>query len=108
MGEERTLLCKQCRNVFRSQPDNDLLQQETRCPRCGSSNLEEAPAWAPLGSGMNIFDSSEWEYECQQCQKKFKMPIPKSPAEEKERRCPTCNSEHIHCLTAGGEPLYCG
>jgi ribosomal protein S27AE len=36
------------------------------------------------------------------------MPIPKSPTEEKQRRCPSCGAEHIHRLTAiGGEPLYC-
>ena len=35
--------------------------------------------------------------------------IPKSPAEEKERSCPSCGAKHIHSLTtAGGAPLYCG
>jgi DNA-directed RNA polymerase subunit RPC12/RpoP len=79
------------------------------CPVCNSIDLAEAPAWAPLGSGSNIFDSSEWEYECQECHKKFEMPIPKSPSEEKNRKCRYCGMGHIHRLTSvGGLPLYCG
>lgn len=110
MVEESTLLCRQCRNVFRLSPQNRVsMIRETHCPQCGSTRLEEAPAWAPLGSGSNIFDSSEWEYECQQCRNKFKMPIPKSPSEERERKCSACGAGHIHRLTVtGGEPLYCG
>ena len=109
MVNEHTLLCKQCRNLFKL-PLSQLPQnKEEYCPACGSSQVEEAPAWAPLGSGLNIFDESTWEYECQQCKKKFKMPIPKSPTEDKSRQCPDCGSGHLHRLTSvGGEPLYCG
>jgi predicted nucleic-acid-binding Zn-ribbon protein len=108
--EGSTLLCRQCRNVFRIPSQNRCsIIRRTPCPKCGSSEIEEAPTWAPLGSGSNIFDSSEWEYECQECHKKFQMPIPKSPTEEKERSCPSCGAKHIHSLTtAGGAPLYCG
>jgi rRNA maturation endonuclease Nob1 len=110
MVEEYKLLCKQCRNVFNFlvRPGSSL-GREVCCPKCGSPDVEEAPAWAPLGSGLNIFEGSEWEYQCQQCQEKFKMPIPQSPTEERERRCPSCGAGHIHPLTAtGGEPLCCG
>jgi rRNA maturation endonuclease Nob1 len=107
---EYTLLCQHCRNVFKL-----LLSQSPSvggnilCPKCGSPDVAEAPVWAPLGSGLNIFDSAEWEYECHECHKKFKMPIPESPTQEKERSCPFCGAGHIHRLTAvGGEPLYCG
>ena len=108
--ERKTLLCRQCRNVFRSRVESSVsIGLEPRCPRCGSAGIEEAPPWAPLGSGFNIFDDSTWEYECQQCKNKFKMPIPKSPSEEKARTCLLCHSSHLHLLTIkGGEPLYCG
>jgi putative FmdB family regulatory protein len=108
--EEQTLLCKQCRNVFKI-PEyiSRSINNKTSCPKCGSSDLDEAPIWAPLGSGSNIFESSEWEYECQKCKNRFAMPIPKSPSEDKARRCPQCGSEHLHRLTStGGQPLYCG
>ena len=50
------------------------------CPVCGADDIVEAPAWAPLGAGWNIFEGNEWEYECQECRHTFKMPIPGSPA----------------------------
>jgi rRNA maturation endonuclease Nob1 len=108
--KECTLLCRQCRNVFKAPVAAGLIVKlEMKCPKCGSLDIGEAPAWAPLGSGLNIFESSEWEYECQQCRNKFKMPVPKSPSEQKERRCAICGSGHLHLLTiAGAEPLYCG
>lgn len=108
--KEYTFLCKQCRHVFKLPVKPEVTGKGgVTCPRCLSQEVAEAPAWAPLGSGLNIFESAEWEYECQQCLKKFKMPIPKSPAEQKSRRCSTCGSGHLHLLTiAGAEPLYCG
>jgi hypothetical protein len=108
--EELTLLCRQCRNIFRIQiGETCSIIRRTACPKCNSTDLAEAPAWAPLGSGSNIFDSLDWEYECQECLKKFKMPIPNSPTEEKSRKCVQCGSGHIHRLSSvGGLPLYCG
>jgi rRNA maturation endonuclease Nob1 len=109
--EEHTFLCSKCRNIFSSLAQTGYLfnREAVLCPKCGSLDVTEAPVWAPLGSGLNIFDSSTWEYECQQCLNKFKMPIPPSPTEEKARICPACGAGHIHRLTAtGGEPLYCG
>jgi rRNA maturation endonuclease Nob1 len=108
--EESKFLCRQCRYVFKLPVQiGSSLNQGMSCPKCGSQEVTEAPVWAPLGSGSNIFDSSEWEYECHECHTRFKMPIPKSPSEEKERICPSCGARHIHRLTAiGGEPLYCG
>ena len=105
---KRRFLCKTCRNVFDS-PDTDNNRDiDIKCPSCCGTDVMEAPAWAPLDSGRNIFQSNEWEYECQQCKHKFKMPIPKSPSEDKSRRCPACGGSHLHLLT--GEkalPLYC-
>ena len=102
------ILCKQCRNVFDIVTSGSSSNEKPHCPACESSDTMEAPSWAPLGSGFNIFESNEWEYVCQQCQHVFKMPIPKSPSEDKSRRCPICNSNHLHLLTnAGALPLYC-
>lgn len=108
--EDYTLICRQCRNIFRLPSHNSCsIPRETRCPKCGSSDIAEAPVWAPLGSGFNIFENFEWEYECQECHKRFKMPIPTSPTEEKARKCQICGAEHIHRLTSvGAQPLYCG
>ncbi len=104
------ILCKQCRNVFDlTISDSSFIDKKVYCPACGSSDVIEAPSWVPLGSGLNIFESNEWEYICQECQHVFKMPIPKSPSEDKNRRCPVCNSNHLHLLTnVGALPIYCG
>ena len=109
---EHTLLCKRCRNIFRLPlPVSSQSRGEfcIRCPKCGSPEISDAPAWAPLGSGSNIFVDSVWEYECQQCHHKFEMPVPKSPTEAKKRTCPVCHSGHLHLATnIGAQPLYCG
>jgi DNA-directed RNA polymerase subunit RPC12/RpoP len=107
---ETRFLCKQCRHVFDlAKPGDSDLDNKIHCPACGSSDVIEAPTWAPLGSGWNIFESTSWEYECQQCKHTFKLPIPKSPEEDKNRRCPICNSGHLHLLIDNvATPLYCG
>lgn len=107
---EQRFLCKQCRHVFDLQISaGSSLDGEVQCPACGSTDVMEAPAWAPLGSGWNIFESNEWEYECQDCKRTFKLPIPKSHTEEESRKCPFCNSGHLHLLTGGKAlPLHCG
>jgi rRNA maturation endonuclease Nob1 len=107
---EYKLLCKQCRNIFQIQEKTSSKSvPDTYCPKCGTRDVVDAPLWAPLGSGSNIFDGSDWEYECQQCRNKFQMPIPKNPSEEKGRICTICGSQHLHLLTdIGAQPLYCG
>jgi rRNA maturation endonuclease Nob1 len=110
---EYMLLCRQCRHVFKSPvkpgPSSSGKMYCLLCPKCGRPDIVEAPVWAPLGSGMNIFDGTTWEYECQQCHNKFKMPVPKSPSEAKARKCSACGSDHLHLLTElGAQPLYCG
>ena len=103
-------LCKRCRYVF----DMEILDDSTggtevRCQECGNTDVMEAPAWAPLGSGFNIFENDTWEYQCQDCKNTFKLPIPKSPTEEKDRVCIFCKSRHLHLVTGKGNiPLYCG
>jgi predicted Zn finger-like uncharacterized protein len=107
---ERRFLCRHCWLVYDA-PVDDIggAGGEVRCPGCRSTDIMEAPAWASLGSGLNIFDSNEWKYECQQCRHRFTMPIPGSPAEDKSRQCPVCHSGHLHLLTgAKALPLYCG
>lgn len=107
---EKRFVCRACRNVF----DHPIFGDGPRwpgiaCPACGSDDVNEAPPWAPLGSGWNIFEGNEWEYECQACRHTFKLPIPKSPAEEQARRCPECHSRHLHRFTGGKAlPLHCG
>jgi len=106
-GETR-FLCRACRHVFDA-PSPGLSGEGPVCPACGAAEVIEAPAWAPLGSGWNIFLGNEWEYECQECRHTFKMPIPRSPAEEQARRCPACDGGHLHRLTGGKAlPLHCG
>ena len=106
----RRFLCKQCRNVFDTEITGYSLREiEVRCSACNSPDIMEAPTWAPLGSGLNIFENDTWEYQCQECKTTFRLPIPKSPTEDKSRRCIECNSEHLHLLTGtGAMPLYCG
>jgi Zn finger protein HypA/HybF involved in hydrogenase expression len=107
---KRRFLCKRCRLVFDIEIRGDSLTgQKVLCPGCRSADIMEAPTWAPLGSGLNIFENDTWEYQCQECKTTFRLPIPKSPAEDKSRRCLACRSEHLHLLTgAGALPLYCG
>jgi DNA-directed RNA polymerase subunit RPC12/RpoP len=106
---ERRFLCKKCWHIFDlPEPDSSSGNLKIKCPSCSATDVMEAPPWAPLDSGKNIFASNEWQYECQQCKLKFKMPIPKSPSEDKSRECPVCHSRHLHLLTgAKALPLYC-
>jgi len=106
---ERRFLCKKCWNVFDFYASGDnVADVKVCCPACRGSDVMEAPPWAPLDSGKNIFDSNIWQYECQDCKLKFKMPIPKTPTEDKNRECPVCHSRHLHLLTgAKALPLYC-
>jgi DNA-directed RNA polymerase subunit RPC12/RpoP len=107
---ERRFLCKQCLNVFdHAVSDIPSPDKKIKCPACCGVDIMDAPPWAPLGSGRNIFETKMWDYECQQCKYKFRMPIPKSPTEDKNRKCPVCNSGHLHLLTGEKNlPLYCG
>ena len=108
MGEY-TYLCHHCQNIFKVVVTGESAPaEEGKCPACGSSHIEEMPSWAPIGfnlpEGLPV-----WECECQDCRKVFTLPVPGSPAQEKEITCPTCGSGHIHRLTAsGGVPMYCG
>jgi len=102
-------LCHRCQNVFKlSVSDSPPPEKKAECPKCSSTDIERLPSWAPIG--FNLHEGSPmWEYECQQCQNAFKLPVPGSPSQEKEIRCPACGGGHIHRLTAaGGVPLYCG
>jgi DNA-directed RNA polymerase subunit RPC12/RpoP len=107
---EQTFLCQSCRHTFKlSVEANSSEKSIIQCPKCGNFDVTAAPCWAPLDSGSNIFNQGDWKYECQQCSHKFIFPIPKSPSEEKTRRCPACQSGHLHLLTdIGAQPLYCG
>jgi DNA-directed RNA polymerase subunit RPC12/RpoP len=107
MGE-RIFLCQQCGNVFRLPLDSSHPEKGLKCPQCGGSQIRELPLWAPFGSDLN-HAPAEWDYECQECRNKFKLPVPCRPSQEKEITCPACHGHHIHRLTpAGYEPLYCG
>ena len=105
---ELTYMCRQCRNVFRLAVADSPSEKEATCPGCGSADIEEVPSWAPIGFTLSE-EPPMWECACQQCQNVFEIPVPASPAEAKEIRCPLCGGGHIHRLTpAGVEPLYCG
>jgi DNA-directed RNA polymerase subunit RPC12/RpoP len=106
---EDMYLCQQCGNVFRLPLTCDIVpEKEIKCPRCRNSQVQELPSWAPIGSDL-YEGTPEWEYECQECYHKFKLPVPGSPSQEMEIKCPVCEGGHIHRLTASGvTPLYCG
>jgi len=106
---EHIYLCHQCGNIFRLPADiSQLSKNDIKCPQCGHPGIRELPSWVPVGSNLSEAPL-EWEYECQQCQHKFKLPVPGSPSQEKSIECPSCHGGHIHRLTAAGyEPLYCG
>jgi len=107
--EDNIYLCQQCQNIFKLPVSSVYLsEEESRCPKCGSSQIKEMSSWAPLGSNLDE-GRPMWDCECQQCQTSFKIPVPGSPSQAKEARCPACGGKHIHRLTpAGFEPLYCG
>ena len=102
-------LCHRCGNIFRLTLDTSpTTDKKPPCPQCGESSTRELPSWVPAGSDLD-HAPAEWDYECQDCQEKFKLPVPRSPSQEKNIICPTCRGTHIHRLTpAGYEPLYCG
>ena len=106
---EHTYLCHQCGNIFRLSVDSTRpLEKELKCPACRNSQVRDLPSWVPLGSDLYEIPR-EWEYECQQCKSKFKLPVPGSPSQERNIRCPACDDGHIHRLIRTGfEPLYCG
>jgi DNA-directed RNA polymerase subunit RPC12/RpoP len=101
--------CQRCGNLFRLPPDSSHLpEKELRCPQCRDSQIRELPSWVPLGSDLDNAPAA-WDYECQGCRERFKLPVPASPSQEKGITCPACDGRHIHRLTpVGYEPLYCG
>jgi DNA-directed RNA polymerase subunit RPC12/RpoP len=106
---ENIYLCKECRNLLKATIADDAAPKTApNCPVCGSSQMSEIPCWVPAGSDLGS-DTYTWEYECQECRNRFRMPIPSSPSQEKDIKCPSCGATHIHRLTPmGGEPLHCG
>jgi Zn finger protein HypA/HybF involved in hydrogenase expression len=107
---ERRFFCNECAHVYDLDiPENTCTVMEMRCPACNSQQISEAPPWAPLGSGHNIFTGNEWAYECRDCNFKFRLSIPKSPDENKLRRCPRCQGNNLLTITGSKAlPLYCG
>ncbi len=106
---EHIYLCHQCGNIFRLPADSSHTpEKEIKCPKCGNSQIRELPFWVPTGSDLAEGEPL-WQYECQQCQHQFKLPVPGSPSQERNIKCPACDGGHIHRLTPSGyEPLYCG
>ncbi|MGD9143453.1 MAG: hypothetical protein PVG61_06380 [Dehalococcoidia bacterium] len=37
----------------------------------------------------------DWQYKCLDCTQVFKLPAPRGPSDEKNRRCPNCDSPNI-------------
>ncbi|MFC1942654.1 hypothetical protein ACFLWU_05505 [Chloroflexota bacterium] len=106
---KRTYSCHQCNNVFKlSLPDNAAPEIEVKCPGCGSADTDMLTSWVPIGF-TSQGGTHMWEYECQQCKNVFHLPVPTSPSQEKQVKCPGCESWHLHRLTPTGfQPLYCG
>lgn len=106
---EYIYLCHQCGHIFRLPAGGTGAPGKgVECPGCESAQIRELPSWVPMGSDLSE-GKSQWQYECQQCKNKFELPVPGSPSQEKNIKCPACNGGHIHRLTPSGyEPLYCG
>jgi DNA-directed RNA polymerase subunit RPC12/RpoP len=109
---DTTYLCEQCKNIFKLPvvcsitPEKTPEEVEVKCPGCGSSQVQEMPSWGPVDF---CAPSLVWQYECQECHNVFELPVPSSPSQERELKCPVCGGGHIHRLTViDGAPLYCG
>jgi DNA-directed RNA polymerase subunit RPC12/RpoP len=51
----------------------------------------------------------KWEFECNSCQRKFKVAVPRGPEEERHIKCPKCAGKDIKNLSLGGlEMPVCG
>lgn len=105
---ENIYLCHKCRNIFKLPMTCSIVpgEEEVKCPKCGGIDVEEMFSWTPIGFTET---PPMWEYECQLCKHTFKLPIPSSPTQEEEIKCPKCGAGHIHRLTAlVYEPFHCG
>jgi DNA-directed RNA polymerase subunit RPC12/RpoP len=101
---ERNYLCHGCGNIFRLEAGRGT----ACCPACGGTHCAALPAWSPVGYDLSE-SMSGWEYECQGCSSRFRLPVPGSPSQEESLRCPNCEDSHIRRLTAASyEPVYCG
>ena len=51
-----------------------------------------------------------WELTCRLCKSNFEVPVPRGPREEKELKCPKCESKYIERIEAlsQGAPPPCG
>jgi putative FmdB family regulatory protein len=103
--------CRKCQAVFDVVSPYDLVNGEkSKCPKCGSIDVEKVPSWIPNGFNVNLyFAQSAWKYLCHQCQATFELAVPSGPTEEKQRKCPTCGSQNIERLTVliVEPPVYC-
>lgn len=89
-------------------PDPREVKQANAPERAGGYIIG-LPSWVP--SGLDLYKGpAMWEYECQECKTAFKLPVPKSPSDEKYIKCTRCGSANIKRLTAliGEASPYCG
>jgi DNA-directed RNA polymerase subunit RPC12/RpoP len=93
--EAKKYLCNQCQELFDLiEPGNSVA---TRCPRCSSGDIQELIA-CNLENGP-----PPWEYVCQQCGGRFLIKAPRGPSEEKEIRCPRCESRNVKWLATASQ-----
>lgn len=88
-------LCDHCKEQFELLASH--YTEEVKCPRCSSRDIAETIACSLEKA------PSPWEYVCQQCGKRFRVKAPRGPTEEKEFRCPICESKNIKWLSSVSE-----
>lgn len=102
--------CRQCKTMFDIRSETGAEAVETKCPACGSTDVEMLPSWIPNGYSLELyFGSSGWKYKCHKCGAEFELPAVCSISQEEQKKCTACGSIDIERLPTPEfqPPLYC-
>jgi DNA-directed RNA polymerase subunit RPC12/RpoP len=79
--------CSRCEKIFEiagPRPEGKPV-----CPVCLSEDIEDYDAC------LLKIGPPPWEYQCRQCDIRFRVPAPSGPKEAELIRCPLCRKEDI-------------